>query len=426
MPSLSLSTSIVSTRGGGGGGGFVMPPDLVAAFTADDLSGLANGASVTSLTDSLAGSSWVNFNTAPTKETFRGLPVLHTAAGSGFRCASVFDSSFDTALTVVYISLADTAGSNQTAVSNGGIFSGLALAEQNSGTFGRFNQWFGKTSPTGTQYGAGQVVTYRYDGADITLNRNGDKDTAANTGNLGLSGDLDLGAASFGFSGNFRLVLIFNRVLTDNEVDSIVAHFGPLSQGFTGNDVIMCIGDSQTGTTGGSGSVTYPDVMKSELDTAVYQYNYIWTQATSGWTLSQMQTAISTDVRCQTPNTAEREIAVIWGGTNDVTSGATGAQCIAALDALIAECEGRGFTHFVLCTCLTITADTAPFIAARNAFNAHIASLASATVAVVSLHTQPELDDPTDTTYFNADGIHLNDAGKTVVGELVALAIQNW
>lgn len=401
--------------------------DVVGAFEADQLAALADGASVTSVADPYgAAGPWTPSAGTPKKQTFRGLPVLQLSSGDVLSSASILDSSFNTSMTCIYVALGTSFAANQTTISNGGIFSGLPLTEQGSSAHQRSVSWFGVTGPS---FSIGQSVGYRYDGAHVFVNRNDFKDAGtAKTGNLGLSGSLDLGAASFSFIGSIRACYIWNRVLSDAEVNEMALYISSRNPGYAANDTYICVGDSQTGTTGGSGGVTYPGVMNDLLDANLVQYNYSTTNAVSGWQLQNMIATIPTALPpyINPVSTSAFETGIIWGGTNNITLGDSGAATSALLDTLIAGMRAQGCNRMVIMTCLTTTGDTPSIVTERDIYNAHIRGLASATLKVNDIAAIPQLMNPADLTYFNADGLHLNDAGKTIVGTATYNLLNPW
>lgn len=403
-----------------------LPANLVIAFEADSLSGLSDGTAFTSVVDPFNGANtWTTVAGSPTKQTFRGLPVLHIPATAIVSSNSVLDGSFDTACTIIYIALCDSAGGNQTIISGQDIFAGIALTEQGS-THARSSQWFGKTGSNSARFSPGQVVGYTYDGAGVTQFRNtyiGEKE--AFTSSLSESGSIDFGAGTFDGALRVRAAYVFNRCLSSAEVQSVAEYAATKSPRFAGNNSYIFCGDSMTGTTGGTQD--WHLLVQGLLDSNSIDYNYIVGNAASGWVLSQMESGIPSNVApwVSAVSTSQYETPVIRGGTNNIGGGDTDAQTIAALDSLMTALRAQGANRFVLTACLPNASDNSTKAGYRAAFNAYMASIVSNSVKFANLLSDSRLQDPANTTYF-ADGLHETDAGKAISSQITYDAIVSF
>jgi lysophospholipase L1-like esterase len=127
-----------------------------------------------------------------------------------------------------------------------------------------------------------------------------------------------------------------------------------------------------------------------------------------------------------------RNVLVIWGGTNDMNAGATGAATYANL---VAYCNARraaagaaGLKIVVLTTIArTLTAiSDAQFEIDRLAYNALIrANYATFADALVDIATDTHFDAPADTndTTYYVDKTHLTVAGYAIVAAAVKVAL---
>lgn len=111
----------------------------------------------------------------------------------------------------------------------------------------------------------------------------------------------------------------------------------------------------------------------------------------------------------------------LFAGTNDIgAGGATAAELYTDLQTIWAAAKADDYT-VVAFTVLPVTAwQSNGKEAIRTAANALILSDRSLYDYVVDVDLISELADPTDTTYYNVDGVHLNATGEGVLAAEVA------
>jgi lysophospholipase L1-like esterase len=145
--------------------------------------------------------------------------------------------------------------------------------------------------------------------------------------------------------------------------------------------------------------------------------------AVSGETLLQMQAEMTSEVTARfSASTASKKILCFWGGANDYGAGATSATVwtrytdyITAFKAANPGVRIIGFTLIKIKGGVNPNFDETD----RGEFNTSLlASVGTVVDAVVDAGAAAQLQDPTDLTYWNADGVHLNNAGNTVVAAL--------
>lgn len=119
---------------------------------------------------------------------------------------------------------------------------------------------------------------------------------------------------------------------------------------------------------------------------------------------------------------------IAWENTNDIFFGASLATCQSRWNDYFSARQAAGWgsngTRLVAMT----TIPRGPFSAGQDAiladFNTWLrANYSTYATDLVDLAADARLSDPTNTTYFNADQIHLNSTGYGVVAELVKAAL---
>lgn len=130
--------------------------------------------------------------------------------------------------------------------------------------------------------------------------------------------------------------------------------------------------------------------------------------------------------RIQVPlATGARVIVCMCGGTTDysTTANRTGAQCYAdqvTVSAAVKAARAAGVVKVIGSTTHPSTTLTGSNETNRAAGNVLVlADASTAFDAIVDYAVAPELDDPTDTTYYQGDGTHETAAGAAVMVDLV-------
>jgi len=182
-------------------------------------------------------------------------------------------------------------------------------------------------------------------------------------------------------------------------------------------------GDSLTTGQGSSGGNTYPvQLIRMFTDNRMVSMVNV---ATSGETLADMATEAASQIDNAYDSRKPTNITVIWGGTNDLYLGVlgdfSGAGAYARLLAYGQARQAIG-EKVVVVNCLPRQNAGVPvgFEAQRVIFNALIASgWQSFANALADVAADSRLQDPTNTTYFDADKVHLNNTGYAVVAGIV-------
>lgn len=123
-------------------------------------------------------------------------------------------------------------------------------------------------------------------------------------------------------------------------------------------------------------------------------------------------------------------VLVIWAGTNDIYFGATGAATHTLLAAYCAARRAVGFKVVVLTALSRSNAGTpAGFNTDRGILNTAIranwSTYADALADVAADSRIGDNGDELDTTYFDADKVHMNATGYGVIAGIVKTAIDS-
>jgi lysophospholipase L1-like esterase len=155
--------------------------------------------------------------------------------------------------------------------------------------------------------------------------------------------------------------------------------------------------------------------------------NYSWyNSGVSGQTVSDFSANAATEIDSNYRSALRRNVCVVWGGVNDANGGASAATIY---DRLKTYWAARRAAGLLTVACTEIDAQDA----GRNAVSWHstllpalntlIKSDATLYDSLVDLGADSRLQNALDTTYFNADKVHLTDTGYGVVAALVAAQV---
>lgn len=148
--------------------------------------------------------------------------------------------------------------------------------------------------------------------------------------------------------------------------------------------------------------------------------------AVSGEQLQTMVTQGAAQVDAAFDSRKSRMYVVLWAGTNDIAAGGrTAAQVWTDMQTWVTARRAAAASASTTIKVIGISMlprgnFTAPQATERNSFN--VSFLASGTTvfdAIVDTTADSRLQNSGDTTYFNADTIHLNNTGYTIITSLV-------
>jgi lysophospholipase L1-like esterase len=118
---------------------------------------------------------------------------------------------------------------------------------------------------------------------------------------------------------------------------------------------------------------------------------------------------------------ADKTVLIMCGGTSDVLENDSAATILSDMESYANNRRAAGVDYIINTTITGYTSFTGPQEAVRVAANALIEA-SSVWDAVVDLAAVPELDDPTDVTYYSG-GLHWTAAGAQVVADEIAPAL---
>jgi lysophospholipase L1-like esterase len=226
-------------------------------------------------------------------------------------------------------------------------------------------------------------------------------------------------------NGRIAEVLLYDRVLSGDELSQLHvyanARYGmvPLR-----NRVVMTEGGSWTfglgvAGAGGVGGETYQRYAFERTNFSITGYN----SGVSGQTALQMiadgPTLDRTFDAC-----APRNVCVFWGGSNDIESGATAATTWSRIQQFCNERRAVGWRVLLLPIVDRVAANQTFFDTERQTLTGLItAGWPAVADGFVDLTVNPNLGGVgarNNSTYYQADQIHLTPVANQLVGELVA------
>ena len=212
-------------------------------------------------------------------------------------------------------------------------------------------------------------------------------------------------------------IMLFSETLSDTDRNNLfsyaISHYKLRQVIFDGNS--LTIGTGATAYT-----TDYPTQCAALLGTNYAAINF----GVAGQTTPQMtaDAVAQVDPLYSTPFS---KILVAWEGTNDIVIG--GADAATAYANLVTYCQARRAAGYkvIIVTVIKRGPAGAGFETTRNTLNANIvANWATFADGLADVGAAAQLQNSADTTYYNADGIHLNATGYGVVAAIVKTAVE--
>lgn len=241
--------------------------------------------------------------------------------------------------------------------------------------------------------------------------------TVGNYQLCGAAAGSGLGSVSY-FNGQLYFFFAFNRVLnpaeraqaTNYAITAMANRGVPVSQQITviTGDTAVFSGDSITGAPVGSAATTWTDILQLTGTINIVNNGF------SGSTATQAATAGSQLGQAYFQKTAQRNVVMLWYGTNDFASFSISASgCAAQLASAIKSHTSYG--HKVLLGTM-VSRTCAGCDAFKNSLNAILRQnwRSYGASGLVDVAADPNLGADGafgNTVYFNVDGIHPSKAG---------------
>lgn len=226
----------------------------------------------------------------------------------------------------------------------------------------------------------------------------------------------------FNTSIDFYEILNYNRALTAQEVADLKAYAYSNYNIQTKTKNIVFDGDSLTfgySVQSNRGFVNYPTQLITLLpDAAAWRFvNF----GISGQTFTTMNTNAAANVDPFYSGSYTKNICVAWGGTNDMTTG--GASAADTYDQAKTYWAARRLAGWKVIAITMLPNISEP---KRTDFNNLVRSDSSLYDALADVETIPAIGATgaaSDTTYFAADGLHMNEVGYALLAGLVKTAV---
>lgn len=375
-----------------------------------------------------------NNATAPNaKGTYSASTGLVCAGNGNINSASIIDSTFNNSATFMAVMRSGVPHTDLRLVH------GRFGPNTYTGYDGSNGNWDHTTGFTGAAIGVNMatdgVLALEYGSAFVGVgldrfwlqNGNGPRSSTFSkmrrdsgvAGNLGFStatymtiGGIDAG---YWWPGQIGEYFAINRILTAAEYNNLQKYLVN-KHSLYNKKLMVCCGNSQTsgqGSTGGAGQ-----------DQSTAGNNFparVWNSLAATWdvridaypgrTLSQMTAESPLCADMMTAKAGQRKVAVVWETTNTLMNNTSPSLTLAALQKYCLDRKAAGF-NVLVGTCLNRGDGYTNFNTDRQTVNTSIlANFATYADGVIDFAAVPELQTITNTTYFNADQIHLTDAG---------------
>jgi lysophospholipase L1-like esterase len=289
--------------------------------------------------------------------------------------------------------------------------------------------------------GKTEVLVQDYNSASKTLNlyRNGVK-TISQTGSNTYTGNVTYGFGAYNgnyfYRGDVLGIIAYPVVLSAGQIKNITNAM--LAMAALSARTFVFDGDSLTeGGVTGSSALSYPYQFGNLLSLPC---TTLYNDGTGGQTLLQMDTSAASTSSTATEAagidslsylSGARKTLVVWGGSNDFPAGASVTTTYQRLKTYLANRKASGLWHdVVVLTAIPRVSITSTLFqyndAIRAGWNNGTGELAT-TYGVTHLCDLQQLAmfnadaDTSNTTYYNADQIHLTATGN----QQVALAVKN-
>lgn len=386
-------------------------------------------------------------STKPTYDPtgMNGYPTINFNGNSYLQTGSILDTSYNTACTIFVVAKATGLAANKVFFSTGS--DRLYLARNGAAkTTGYVSNQITPTSNS-LAYTAdlgievfvynGSGYRYSYDrnfaGMGANTSTTGGTSLVTASGNLNLTGAVTVGAlsaGSFTWPGQISEVLVWNVALSNEQVRKITEYLA-VKWGFATKNYVLCVGNSLTSGTGSTSGATqvlsasgdnYPGQLWALLGSSTWD---VRVDAYPGRTLAQIVSEWPTAGSIiSLPRATSRAIAILWEGTNTIAGTGSLAQAQALTITQCRALRAQGMKVVVGTVLPRQDSVAAQFEPTRLAYNTWLlANYPTFADGVANVAGDSRLQDPTNTTYFNPDKVHLNSTGYGVAAPIFSTAI---
>lgn len=310
----------------------------------------------------------------------------------------------------------------------------LVLAHTTSTAGGRLGYYDGSYKDIDLARKGNQIIRWDLNSTGATVYRNGFYANAGAYTQTAIGSTTSVGAAYNGagnyFIGSISELLIYSGTVSASnckKIEQYLANKWRLPCLSSSNYSLICLGDSLTLGNYVSGGVdvgteSYPGQLQALYSAETLVIN----AGVSSDQLTNMDTRAASTIDTY-DYSGTIPILIVWGGTNDlVAGGQTAAQTYARLRTLIQNRTATGKYSKILISLAIPRADSATttkMFDYNDQIRDNFATLQSdGALAYIDVETLSQFNadgDYNDTTYYNADKVHLTTAGYGVQATLV-------
>lgn len=233
-------------------------------------------------------------------------------------------------------------------------------------------------------------------------------------------------ALSSSITGKFAYILIYNRQLTHEEIETNYAYLKATLATRSITLPAMGVGlafngDSLTSGTGASFDDDYPSQTMRLLGAGYDKWNWGIPGSSFPFYDAGVDASIS--------GSRTDYYYIIWGGSNSIDGGATAVNTYNLLLADIAARKAAGYDKVYVLTAINraqYSDDQRTQFLAYNELIKDAGNQATYDYTAVDIASDERLWDYTNTTYFSTDQVHLTDVGYGVVATFVYAAIMGY
>lgn len=212
-------------------------------------------------------------------------------------------------------------------------------------------------------------------------------------------------------------LIIYPTALSDLEDYNNISYIQNLIGNTTAfQKLVVCLGDSLTAGVSGVAlpikiMQRYSSILRNRYPNNVFFIN----SGIPNDTISLMNTNRARRATNYTSVSYSKNIAIVWGGTNDLALGGSAATLKTNVTTLCANLKAGGFNKVIFCDVIVRPAMSGAQETQRLLFNSDVAI----NYASMNIDSLVQLSSTDFTPYINTDNIHINAAGQALVESLI-------